>query len=156
MRMNCLLCLALVPLLALGGTPKSSDEDSIRSLVDRLALAWNHHDAHAFAAVFAEDADFTNVIGMGASGRQKIEDFHAPMFLTLFKNSHQEYTDIKVRFIRPDIAAVDVRWSMTGAIDTGGNPWPNRKGLVNFVATKETGNWQIVVLHNMELTEEGK
>jgi uncharacterized protein (TIGR02246 family) len=156
MRMTFELCLALVPLLAFAGIPNNSDEDAIHSLVDRLMAAWNHHDAHAFAAVFAEDADFTNVIGEGASGRENIEKLHAPMFSTLFKNSHLEYTDIKVRFIRPDISPVDVRWRMTGATDPAGNPWPNRKGLINFVATKENGSWQVLVLHNMELTDEGK
>jgi uncharacterized protein (TIGR02246 family) len=150
------LCLALVPLLAFAGIPNDRDEHAIHSLVDQLMAAWNHHDAHAFAAVFAEDADFTNVIGEGASGRENIEKLHAPMFSTLFKNSHLEYTDIKVRFIRPDIATVDVRWRMTGAADPAGNPWPNRKGLINFVATRENGSWQILVLHNMELTDKGK
>ena len=156
MRMTGVLWLALVPLLALAGMPINSEGDAIHTLVDRFVAAWNHHDAHAFAAVFAEDADFTNVIGMGASGRELIEKFHEPMFSTLFKKSHLESTDIKVRFIRPDIATVDVRGRMAGAVDREGNPWPNRNGLINFVATKQNGDWQILVLYNMELTEGGK
>jgi uncharacterized protein (TIGR02246 family) len=156
MRMICVLCLDLVSLLALGAAPRNTDEDAIRAVVDRLMEAWNRHDAHAFAAVFAQDADFTNVIGMGAHGRDKIEEFHAPMFSSLFKNSHQDYTEIKVRFIRPDVATVDVRWHMTGATDPQGNPRPNREGLLNFMATKNKGAWQILVLHNTELTKQGK
>lgn len=156
MRIICVLCVSLVQLLALGGASSNGDDDAIRAVVDRLTEAWNRHDAHAFAAVFAEDADFTNVIGLGASGRDKIEAFHAPMFSSFFKNSHLTHQDIKVRLIRPDISAVDVRWQMTGATDPQGNPWPNRKGLINFVAVKEKGVWQILVLHNTELTDEDK
>jgi uncharacterized protein (TIGR02246 family) len=89
-------------------TGQETEEHAIRAVMDRFMDAWNHHDAKAFAAVFAEDADFTNVRGMGASGRDKIESFHAPMFATIFRKSHQEYTDIKTRFLRPDMAAVDV------------------------------------------------
>jgi uncharacterized protein (TIGR02246 family) len=156
MRTICGLCLALLPLLAFGAPPQENASDSIRAIVDQLVVAWNHHDAHAFAAVFAADADFTNVIGKGASGRQNIQEFHASVFSTLFKNSHLECSDIKVRLIRPDIAAVDAHWSMTGAVDPSGNPWPNRTGLMNFVATKESGNWQILVFHNMDLPKNDK
>jgi len=102
--------------------------------------------------VFAEDADFTNVRGIGASGRQKIEDFHAPVFATIFSKSHQEYTDVKTRFIRPDIAAVDVHWKMTGVIDAQGSPRPDREGLLNFVMAKNAGRWEILVMHNLDLS----
>jgi uncharacterized protein (TIGR02246 family) len=74
------------------------------------------------------------------------------MFATIFKNSHQSYTAITTRFIRPDVAAVDVRWEMTGATDAQGNPRPDRQGLLNFVMAKNTGEWQIVVMHNLDLT----
>jgi len=87
----------------------SNDERGIRRLVPDLVVAWNAHDAHAFAEIFAEDADFTNVLGMGAHGRRAIEEFHAPMFAGIFKNSHLTSEDVKIRFLSPDIASVDVR-----------------------------------------------
>jgi uncharacterized protein (TIGR02246 family) len=74
------------------------------------------------------------------------------MFATIFKKSHQTYTAIKTRFIRPDVAAVDVHWVMTGAMDAQGNPRPDRQGLLNFVMAKNDGQWQIVVMHNLDLT----
>lgn len=122
------------------------------AVIERFVEAWNRHDAKAFAAVFAEDADFTNWRGTGASGRSKIEELHAPMFATIFRNSHLGCTAIKIRLIRPDIAAVDVHWEMTGAMDAQGNPQPNRQGLLNFVLTKNAGEWQILVMHNLDLT----
>ncbi len=73
------------------------------------------------------------------------------MFATIFKNSHQKYTGVKTRFIRPDVAAVDVHWEMTGATYPAGNPVPLRQGLLNFVMTKSQGKWQIVVMHNMDV-----
>jgi hypothetical protein len=74
------------------------------------------------------------------------------MFATIFSKSHQEYTDIKTRFIRPDVAAVDVRWKMTGAIDAQGNPRPEREGLLSFVMAKNAGHWEIVVMHNFDIS----
>jgi uncharacterized protein (TIGR02246 family) len=146
------ICLALLALTAIAQTGTKADDDAIRAVMDRFMDAWNHHDAHAFAAVFAEDADFTNVIGRGASGRARIEEFHAPAFATVFKDSHQKYTDIKTRYLRPEIAAVDVHWEMTGATDAQGNPRPLRQGLLNFIMMRNAGQWQIVVMHNLELT----
>ena len=135
-----------------GQTKGETDEQSIVALINRFVDGWNRHDAKGFAAVFAEDADSTNWRGEGASGRSKIEEFHAPMFATIFKNSHQSYKAIRTRFIRPDVAAVDVHWEMTGATDPQGNPRPDRQGLLSFVMAKNAGEWQIVVMHNLDLT----
>jgi uncharacterized protein (TIGR02246 family) len=152
-------CFLMSPLVVLGQSVAGADQKAgteadqkaIRAVMERFAEAWNHHDAHAFAALFAEDADFTNVRGAAASGRAKIEEFHAPMFATMFKNSILKYAEIKIRFVCPEVAAVDVRWTMTGATDPQGNPWPDRQGLLNFVMTKDVGDWQITVMHNMDL-----
>lgn len=92
-------------------------ESAVESLIDCLVAAWNVHDAGRFAAVFHEDADFTNVFGMHAQGREAIERFHAPIFETMFRDSHLSAPETRVRFIRPDVAAVDVHWEMTGARD---------------------------------------
>jgi len=152
MPIKAAVCALLFSLAALGQSGTEPDRKAIRDVMDRFVAAWNRHDAHAFAAVFADDADFTNVLGMGASGRSKIEEFHVPVFATIFKNSHLTYDDIKIRFIRDDIAAVDVHWQMTGATDPQGNLRPERHGLLNFVMSKDAGQWQIVVMHNLELS----
>jgi len=130
-----------------GQTKGETDEQSIVAMINRFVDGWNRHDAKAFAAVFAEDAGFTNWRGEGASGRSKIEEFHEPMFATIFKNSHQSCKAIKT-----DVATVDVHWEMTGATDPQGNPRPDRQGLLNFVMAKNAGEWQIAVMHNLDLT----
>jgi len=153
MQSMSVLCAALLlPAVLMGHGGPPPDELAIRGVVENFMNAWNVHDARAFAAVFSEDADFTNWRGTSASGRSSIEAFHAPMFATIFKNSHQKFTDIKIRFIRPDVAAVDVHWEMTGALDAAGNPRPFRQGLLMFVMAKDQGRWQILVMHNLDIT----
>jgi len=63
-------------------------------------------------------------------------------FATVFRNSHQAYTDIKIRFKRAEVAAVDVRWEMTGVLDAQGNSRPDRRGLLNLVMAKDSGRWR--------------
>ncbi len=132
-------------------TSASTDEDGIRATLAAFVDAWNSHDAKAFSMVFAEDADFTNVGGVSAHGRAEVERFHAPRFATTFKDSHQKMTETKIRFIKPDVAAVDARWEMTGARTQDGQDIPLRKGLLNFVMTKQGSQWLITVMHNMNL-----
>jgi uncharacterized protein (TIGR02246 family) len=126
------------------------DRRAIESQLAALESAWNRHDAGAFAAVFAEDADFVNVFGMPAKGRKAIEEFHAPIFATMFRDSRLSLVETRVRFLGGNVAAVDARWEMTGARDPHGNPWPKRRGLLSFVATQD-GGWKFDVAHNMEL-----
>ena len=133
------------------GAQSAKDEDGIKEALAGFVGAWNKHDARAFSMVFAEDADFTNVIGMSAHGRADVEKFHAPMFATRFKDTSQKMTRTKIRFIKPDVAAVDTWWEMTGAKSPEGQDIPLRKGLLNFVMTRKGGKWFITVMHNMDL-----
>jgi uncharacterized protein (TIGR02246 family) len=126
-------------------------ESEVNRLVQSLFDAWNEHDAHAFARPFAADADFTNVFGMRAKGRQAIERFHAPIFATMFAESTLTQSERSIRFLRPDVAAIDVGWEMAGARDPQGAEWPRRQGLMNLLATRDGGEWSIAVMHNMDL-----
>ena len=83
------------------------DEEGIKNVLNAFIDAWNKHDAKAFAAIFSEDADFTNVRGQSKRGREEIEKHHEPGFKTKWKDSHQKITEHKIRFIKPDVAAVD-------------------------------------------------
>ena len=113
-------------------------EESVREVVKDCMDAWNKHDAKAFALLFAEDADFTNWTGQGATGRDAIERYHEPLFATRFKTSHQTTENIKVRLVKPDVASLDIWWNMTGAMDDSGQLRPSR--------------WSIKIMHNLDLT----
>ena len=125
-------------------------ERAIQEIVDTLIDAWNRHDAHAFAKCFAEDAQFTNVFGVVANGRAEIESGHAAIFRTIFRSSHVTQMDVTVRLFRPDTAAVDVRWELTGSFSPDGNHVPLRQGLMNFIVTENKGTWPIAIFHNQD------
>ncbi len=134
-------------------TQKEAARQAIDKIVSNMTAAWNQRDVAAFGAAFAEDAEFTNVFGMRQSGRAEIEASHAPLFKTIFKDTELIAIETRVRLIRPDIAAVDVRWKMSGARDPMGNPWPEREGILNWVVTLHEDRWLIDVSHNMDLPE---
>jgi uncharacterized protein (TIGR02246 family) len=130
------------------------DQSLIETLfTNSLTTAWNNHDAKTMAENFSEDADFTNVRGMFVHGRKAIAAFHATLFSGMFKNTHTEMSESKVRFLRDNLAAVDISWTMSGAILPDETPWPNRKGIANAIVEKRDGKWLILILHNLDLTE---
>jgi uncharacterized protein (TIGR02246 family) len=133
----------------------SEAEQATEKLVAAMLHAWNVHDAHTFASVFAEDADFTNIFGMDAQGREEIELFHRSLFATMFRKSRLRAMSTRTRAVRPDVATVDIHWEMSGACDPEGNPWPSRSGLINLLITREKHAWSIAVMHNMELPMDG-
>lgn len=131
---------------------RAIDRAAIEQTVANFLNAWNTHDVHAFAMTFTEDADFTNVLGVHAQGRANVETFHARVFDTVFKHSHQTAQIRSLRFLGPDLAAVDVDWQMTGVVRNG-IPVPRRKGLLDWIMAKQAdGSWLIEIMHNTELT----
>lgn len=135
------------------GVEQPADKAAINAVItDRFLAGWNTHDAHLFASAFAPDADFTNVRGAGVSGRENIEQFHAQAFQKMFMQSHQTAEVKRIRFLKPDVAVVDVRWEMTGALSSDGASIPVRTGLLDFVFTSSGGIWLIAVMHNQDLT----
>ena len=135
-----------------------SDSAAIESLISSFTQAMNDRDLEGFGAVFSEDVDFTNVFGRTAKGRDAVKQFHAPLFsptqkpgMPSFANAKLTVLANRIRFVRPDVAVVDVKWQQTGAIAPNGEPWGTRIGLIAWIAVREDGNWLVAVMHNMDL-----
>lgn len=134
----------------------NSDSLAIKKTSHDFEVAFNAHDARSLAALFLLNAEFTNVVGASAQGRKAIEEFHAPMFegkpgYFSFKSSTLKNETPKITVIKPDIASVDVFWSMDKCYLPDGSESKNRRGLVTLLMVKENGNWGIAVMHNAEL-----
>src|SRR6266853_6230341 len=87
---------------------KTADADSaaIKQTFTDFYESFSHHDAHATAMTFAEDADFTNMRGIHRHGRTEIEAWFANLLKGNLKASNR--TDIvrSIRFFSPQMAAV--------------------------------------------------
>lgn len=125
-----------------------ADESAIRDLVgSRQQQAWNEHDAHAYAALFAEDGDVVNVVAWWWKGRAEIESNLTRMFASNFRESTLALTRVDVRFLSQDIAIAHVRWTMTGAHMPPGLPEP-REGLQTLTVQRRDGKWLIAAFQN--------
>ena len=127
-------------------TPDSAaDEAAVRKIVQQVQDAWNAHDAKAFAAPFASNADYVVVNGMKIEGREAIEKGHVGIFATIYKDSRNVGTVRSVRFLRPDVAVVHVEWNLE--FQAGGQP-QKAQAMNTMVMTREGGQWSIAVFQN--------
>lgn len=128
-----------------------ADEAGVRAVASGFVDDWNRHDMKAFAALFAEDADFVNVIGLRWRGRAEIQKEHEALHATRMKSSHLAAVETSVRFLRPDVAVVHVRWELTGDTGLEGTPLPPRKGVLMHVIVKTRDKWLITVSQNTDI-----
>jgi uncharacterized protein (TIGR02246 family) len=122
-------------------------EDVPAAFVD----AWNRHDMQAFAALFTEDANFVNVVGMWWRSQAEIEAAHATAHATVFRNSRLDGGAASVMKLRPGVAAVHMAWELTGQTGPDGKPSAPRRGILLLVLTEEGDGWRIRVAQNTDI-----
>lgn len=143
-----LLTLALTAIGAsaqAGNKHSKADDTAIRQIVQQVQDGWNAHDGKAFAAPFAEDADYVIVNGQHIKGRMAIETGHTGIFTTIYKDSRNVATIKSIRFLRSDVGLVHVEWNLEFRI---GGELKKGHAMNSMVMTKDKGKWSIAAFHN--------
>ena len=126
--------------------------DDAAALAARLESAWNTGDSAGFTAPFAEDADFVNVLGMHARGREAILAGHEGIFRTVYAGSRVAYQVEGARLLRPDVALVHVQ----AGLDVPGGPMAGHHAArYSMVLTRDGGEWRIASFHNTFIRDPG-
>ena len=86
-----------------------TDHKAIEAVLHGMVRAWNAASGTEFAQYCEEDADFVNIYGMHARGREAIAAGHDHIFRTVYAGSRMEFSVSQVRFLREDVALVHVR-----------------------------------------------
>jgi uncharacterized protein (TIGR02246 family) len=107
--------------------------------------AWARGDAHARAAVWADDASLINPFGVEAQGRTAIETLFKQEDAGFAKGTTHTFSDFSYRFLTPTLAAVDATGEIKGIRGADGTPRPTLTIHV-FAVMAETGDkWQIKI-----------
>ena len=75
----------------------ASDQEEIRTVALGFFEAWNRHDMKAFAALFTDDADRINIVGMHWRGKDAVLKAHEVFHRTIFQNTEMNPTDVGIR-----------------------------------------------------------
>jgi uncharacterized protein (TIGR02246 family) len=125
------------------------DEADLSGLVTTFVEGWNAGSGDTLARAFATDADFTNVMGLHAHGRDVIARGHDEILATVFRGTRLAATVDQIRYLRPDVAVVDATLTLRGADGEPVAMLPAGHSSAGFVATRESGSWAIAVFRNM-------
>lgn len=128
-------------------------EAAIRRALAQQAEAWNRHDAKAWVAPFADDAEFVNILGMLLQGRAEIERRHAELFGGIFARSSVVVTTRKVRLLGDSGAVAETDYELRGyerlppgilATDAEGT----LRTRLKYVWARDASGWVIVSAQN--------
>jgi uncharacterized protein (TIGR02246 family) len=132
---------------------EGKDTAGVLKLIGGFQVALFKGDPRAFADLFAEDADFINVIDQSIHGREPIYRHHINVFKNrpaTRKNNVLSYT---VRFLAPDVAASEIKWDNKHTMGPDGTTLPDRDGVWVSVMTRENGVWYFKVVRNVMLND---
>ncbi len=135
-----------------GGDAQANSDLAIRQVVAGFSDGWNRHDAAAMCASLSDDVQWTNWRGEALHTRQDVQDQHAMLFADLYKSTHRTDEVKSVTYLRPDLAAVDDYWTMTGAKNRDGSDWPYRLKLASVHSSWRCRRnlWVIIVSHTAD------
>ncbi|MGB2768013.1 MAG: SgcJ/EcaC family oxidoreductase [Propionicimonas sp.] len=121
-------------------------------LIVAFVRAWDAGDADALAALFVDDADFINVVGLWWTSSLSIRRAHAWGFEKIFPNSTLTLEKLSQRLLGDDVAVVHARWRIDGQVDPHGDPAESRRGVFSAVVTRlPEGGWLCVSAHNTDI-----
>ena len=124
------------------------DEAAIRQAVAIMTTAFNTRDDQASASVTTTDADFVTVTGAWSKGSADYLAARRARFATALKNASIRVVDIKIRFLRPDVALAHVTHEIRGMSDDSGKELPPHTELSLRVFIREHGKWLMTAFHN--------
>ncbi|HSL20351.1 MAG TPA: SgcJ/EcaC family oxidoreductase [Vicinamibacterales bacterium] len=128
----------------------TADKEQITAIVDAWEKAWNSHDMRALARLFHEEGVWILWTGAVWKGRTAIEDGHAAVHKTVFRNSIQRERIEELTFPGPDVAVVRFYSTLTGDERAPDKIIRSRKILI---VTKRDGAWKVGWGQNTRLAD---
>jgi uncharacterized protein (TIGR02246 family) len=124
------------------------DEEAIKALIVEMTEGFNRHDSKAATRMYTPDADFVTVRGEAFKGRAEFEKGLAAILATRAKDATLKTLNVRVRFIRPDVALAHVTNELSGLVSPDGQQLPAQKELSIRVFVRDGDDWRVAAFHN--------
>ena len=126
--------------------------DAPERIAELWALAWNRRDADALAALFDEDAEFVNVVGLWWHDREAIRNAHRYGLDVIFPESELTVGRVTVKRLRDDVAVVHARMRLVGQSPIGAVEQPGaRTTIFSFVVHRTGATWSCASAQNTDI-----
>lgn len=117
----------------------------------RFAEGWNERNADKIAALFDEDAEFVNVVGIWWHNREDIRRAHDYGLRVIFNKSELKVGKTSVKYISDSVAVVHARMLLKGQSEIKGGTSKNRQTIFSFVVHERDGEWSCASAHNTDI-----
>jgi uncharacterized protein (TIGR02246 family) len=126
--------------------------DHPEDIAEAFAAAWNARDANALAALFEDDAEFVNVVGLWWHDREAIRRAHAYGLTRIFADSTLHVGTARVKPLADGVALVQVRMRLEGQTPIGAAVRPGvRTNVFTFVMRRARDSWLCAAAHNTDV-----
>ena len=122
------------------------------AIAGAFAEAWNRRDPDALAALFDDDAEFVNVVGLWWHSRGAIREAHAYGLSRIFNASTLDVDVVRTKQVSADVAVVHARMRLSGQRPHAGIVQPmTRTTIMSFVVHRSGDGWSCVSAHNTDV-----
>lgn len=122
------------------------------SMPEAFAAAWSARDPDALAALFDEDAEFVNVVGLWWHDREAIRKAHAYGLEVIFPHSTLTVVRTREKRLGDDVTVVHALMALTGQTGVGGVRQPGeRRTVFSFVMRRAPDGWRCASAHNTDV-----
>jgi uncharacterized protein (TIGR02246 family) len=131
--------------LLLASGPAIAADPTIDVFEAAQQLAWNAHDAAAYADAFDQKADVITALGWHWTGQAEVARNLGDGFKVVYADAHLRISDVQVRTLTPELALVTLNWSIDGGrtLDTGLRAG-EQHGLETQLLQRRGENWVIL------------
>ena len=131
-------------------------EQVAETFVARFVTAWHARDGHALAALFAEDADFVNVVGIWWEDRAAIERAHQYALDSFFAETRLAPGRRKLRPLGPDRLLLHQRVRLSGQRAPDGSEAGGRSTIFSFVLERRGTDWLAISAQNTDIVPDAE
>ena len=128
---------------------------AVTRIAEQFVSIWNSHDMTRLAEIYADDADFVNVIGMRWKGASQVAQMHVLLHESRMRQTTLASEGLDVRVLAPSVAVVHDTWVLTG--DPGAPGWKigeQRRGILLHVLKLDgAGKWHIAASQNTDIQD---
>ncbi len=126
---------------------EAQDREAIRRICLELIERFNEHEPPR-AGNFTAEADFVNVYGMWRRNPEEIMKGQGERMATALKDAKITLIELRIRFLRSDVALVHQLHEMSGMLSDDGRRMPPHRELGVRVLVKQQGKWLTTAFHN--------
>lgn len=123
---------------------QSKVPEEFQQIANKMVSAWNNHDPHAVAELWAEDGNLITPWSHEFNGKKEIERHFVQEHSDTMKDSQIAMKVQNVRFIDPETAFVDADIWITGMTVGGEKAAPFNDHAI-FLIVKKEGKWLVLI-----------